>query len=341
MTHNHGPAAPAVGFPGLQWRPVSIGDLDSWAALIARTAAVEQPVWFERRADLELIVESKNNPVRQNAVLGFDTAGVPRAYARLTKNHDGAKAHGFCAVDPTWQGRGVGSALLQWLEARTRQRFAEDGSAGGSGKPAQPRLRIFMEQKQQHQAALLQESGYQVVRYYNEMHRPLSAPLPEAPLAQGLELVPMEPGLSEAVRLAHNRVFADHWGSEPRDEEAWGFVVNDPLARPDLSAVALESSTREVVGYQLASHDPDTAVTRGFTEGYTDLLGVRREFRGRGIAQALLADAMRRFAAAGMDKASLDVDSDNPTGAMALYRKMGYVPVNTSLAWDKVLQSGS
>jgi len=46
---------------------------------------------------------------------------------------------------------------------------------------------------------------------------------------------------------------------------------------------------------------------------------------------------MRRFAAAGMDLASLDVDSDNPTGAMALYRKMGYAAVNTSHAWDKVL----
>lgn len=108
----------------------------------------------------------------------------------------------------------------------------------------------------------------------------------------------MEPHLSEAVRLAHNQAFADHWGSEPRDEESWRFTVNDPLARPDLSAVVLETGTGDVAGYQLASHDPESAATRGFSEGYTELLGVRREFRGRGIAQALLADAMRRFAAA-------------------------------------------
>ena len=343
-----GPAElPAVDFPGLHWRSAGPADLDAWAALVARTAAVEQPVWFERRADLEQIMESKNNPVGPNTVLGLDSDGVLRAYARLTKNKDGAKAHGFCAVDPQWQRRGVGSALLSWLEARTRQRFREDavalqGSAGPDGAGPDnavpvPRLRLFTEQKQQHQCVLLQESGYEVVRYYNEMHRLLSAPVPEAPLDHGLELVPMEPGLSEALRLAHNQVFADHWGSEPRDEESWGFVVNDPLARPDLSAVVLESRTGEIAGYQLASYDPDNTVARGFSEGYTDLLGVRREFRGRGIAQALLADAMRRFAAAGLDKASLDVDSENPSGAMALYRKMGYVPVNTSLAWDKVL----
>jgi ribosomal protein S18 acetylase RimI-like enzyme len=336
VTKNDVAAPCAVDFPALQGRNAAAGDLDSWAALIARTAAVEKPVWFEHRAELEQLMESRKNPPRSNTVLGFDPDGVPRAYARISKNRDGEKAHGFGCVDPQWQRRGVGSALLQWLEARTRQRFAEDaGAAGGPG--AEPRLRIFIEQKHEHQAALLASSGYHVVRYFNEMHRPLAGPLPQAVLDAGLELVTMEPHLSEAVRLAHNQAFADHWGSEPRDEESWRFTVNDPLARPDLSAVVLETGTGDVAGYQLASHDPESAATRGFSEGYTELLGVRREFRGRGIAQALLADAMRRFAAAGMDKASLDVDSENPTGALALYLKMGYHAVNRSMAWDKVL----
>ena len=330
MTHNDAAAPCAVDFPGLRWRNAETGDLDAWAALIARTAAVEKPVWFEHRAELEQLMESRKNPPGPNTVLGFDPDGVPRAYARISKNKEGEKAHGFGCVDPQWQRRGVGSALLGWLEARTRQRFAEDTGTA-------PRLRIFMEQKQRHQAALLARSGYHVVRYFNEMHRPLTAPLPQMVLAAGLELVTMGPEMSEAVRLAHNQAFADHWGSEPRDEESWRFTVNDPLARPDLSAVVLEARTGDVAGYQLASHDPESAVTRGFSEGYTELLGVRREFRGRGIAQALLADAMRRFAAAGMDKASLDVDSENPTGALALYLKMGYHPVNRSMAWDKVL----
>lgn len=336
MTQNDVAAPCAVDFPALQWRNAAAGDLDSWAALIARTAAVEKPVWFEHRAELEQLMESRKNPPRSNTVLGFDPDGVPRAYARISKNKDGGKAHGFGCVDPQWQRRGVGPALLGWLEARTRQRFAEDSGAAGEAGPA-PRLRIFIEQKHRHQAALLAGSGYHVVRYFNEMHRPLTEPLPEVVLDSGLELVAMEPTLSEAVRLAHNQAFADHWGSEPRDEEAWRFTVSDPLARPDLSAVVLEAGTRNVAGYQLASHDPESAVTRGFREGYTELLGVRREFRGRGIAQALLADAMRRFAAAGMDKASLDVDSENPTGALALYLKMGYHAVNRSVAWDKVL----
>ena len=46
---------------------------------------------------------------------------------------------------------------------------------------------------------------------------------------------------------------------------------------------------------------------------------------------------MRRFTGAGMDVASLDVDSANPTGALALYTGMGYAPVNRSMTWEKQL----
>ncbi len=340
--NRHGGAGPGTALdPRLAWRPAGPGDVAAWAELIARTAAVESPVWFERRAELEQILASKNNPATENTILGFDSQGIARAYARITKNRDGDKAVGFGCVDPQWQGSGIGTGLLGWAEQRTRERFAADAAStvsGSSGMPAPvPKLRLHMEQQHKHQAALFERAGYKVVRYFNEMHRPLSLPVPRTVLGPGLSLVTFGPELHEPVRLAHNSAFRDHWGSEPRDEEAWGFVVDDPLARPDLSGVVLDVSTGTVAGYQLASHDAGAAVVRGFREGYTDLLGVRREFRGRGIAQALLADAMRRFVAAGMDTASLDVDFENPSGALGLYLKMGYTAVNRSMAWDKEL----
>ncbi|RNL51616.1 GNAT family N-acetyltransferase [Arthrobacter oryzae] len=343
MNAQGGPESRTALDPRLAWRPAGSRDLDAWADLIARTAAVERPVWFERRAELEQILGSKNNPAAENTVLGFDPQGFARAYARIMKNRDGAKAIGLGCVDPEWQESGIGTGLLAWAEQRTRERFAEDtassADSGGPGTPAQvPKLRLYMEHQHQHQAALFDRAGFTVVRYFNEMHRPLGGTLPQTVLDPRFSLVTFGPELRESVRLAHNDVFRDHWGSEPRDDEAWGLVVDDPLARPDLSGVVLDQPTGTVAGYQLATHDADGAVVRGFREGYTELLGVRREFRGRGIAQALLADAMHRFAASGMDTASLDVDSENPTGALGLYLKMGYTVVNRSMAWDKDLE---
>src|SRR4029453_9965168 len=85
---------------GLEWRAAAEPDLDAWAALIARTAEVEKPVWFERVADLEQILQSKKTPPVTHTVLALDSQAVPRAYARLTKNREGDKAYGFGCVDP-------------------------------------------------------------------------------------------------------------------------------------------------------------------------------------------------------------------------------------------------
>lgn len=328
-------AIPDAIATGLSWRPAIMADLDNWAGLIARTAAAEHPVWYEKRGDLLHVLESTKNPAETSTLLGLDSEGVARAYGRIVKNPGGDKATGMACVDPEWQRRGIGSAVLAWQEGQVRKRFQADHAAGHTTAP--PRLRIQTEEQHELQAALLMGHGYGAVRWFNEMHRPLSAELPQALLSAGLELRTLDPSLFEPVRRAHNDAFRDHWGSEPRDEESWRFTIEEPTARHDLSAVVIDSATGEVAGYQLTSFDPDSAAERGFTEGYTELLGVRRAYRGRGIAQALLADAMQRYASAGMEVASLDVDSANPTGALELYLGMGYTPVNRSMTWEKML----
>jgi ribosomal protein S18 acetylase RimI-like enzyme len=75
---------------------------------------------------------------------------------------------------------------------------------------------------------------------------------------------------------------------------------------------------------------------QGFSSSYIDLVGVPRAFRGRGIAPALLAASMRRMADGGLERAVLDVDSDSPTGALGLYKKVGFEESNRSVAYNRV-----
>nr|WP_239579034.1 GNAT family N-acetyltransferase [Microlunatus panaciterrae] len=147
---------------------------------------------------------------------------------------------------------------------------------------------------------------------------------PTAPVPTGVTIVPFSDELSEGVRRAHNEAFADHWGSQPVDRTRWQEQLVRADARPEWSWVALDGETGEVTGYAMNAAYRQDWDAQGYSEGWTDRLGVRRAWRGRGIARALLCASMRSFADAGLEAAGLGVDSDNPTGAFQLYESLGY-----------------
>ncbi len=318
---------PAAG--GLTFRPLQETDLDRWLELVVRIAASEHAHWHETRSELAMCFEDAANPATANTLAGLDGSGAVRAYGRISKNRSGSTAHVFGGVDPQWQHRGLGTAMLAWQEGRVLARFAADG------QPA-VLVRCYTQEGNPAPTALLAGTGYSVARYFSEMLRPLAG-APVVPAPAGIRIVSFAPELAEGVRLAHNDAFADHWGSEPRSVQQWGFLLRNEQFRPAWSAVALDDATGEVAGYQLSLYDSERFGNEGREEGYTELLGVRRAWRGRGIAPALLADAMARYQDAGMDHACLDVDTENPTGALGLYERMGYRPLRRTLAWDKKL----
>lgn len=318
-------------FDGLTFRPIRPEDLDSWFDLEIRVANAENAPWLEQKTALLNIISSSANPVADNTVIGLDEQGVPRAVGNVSHNAASPWGFAFGAVDPAWQRRGIGRAIISWQEQRLTQRFADEDP-----EISVPVMRSFLQDGNAAHQGLLEAAGLGVVRYFSEMLRPLDS-LPTLPLADGFEIVPFSEQLSEQVRLAHNDAFRDHWGSDPRSVEQWGNLVEDEHLKFEWCSVVVDRTSGEIAGYQMSSFDPDKFDREGRMEGYTDLLGVPRAWRGRGIAPALLADAMARFKASGMDFATLDVDTENPSGALGLYESLGYAPIRCSTAWDKKL----
>lgn len=88
--------------------------------------------------------------------------------------------------------------------------------------------------------------------------------------------------------------------------------------------LAIDDSTDQVIGAAMNYAWEQDWEPQGYTEGYTDQLGVLASHRGRGIAAGLLLESIRRFSESGMDAAGLGVDSANASGALRLYEKLGY-----------------
>jgi ribosomal protein S18 acetylase RimI-like enzyme len=136
--------------------------------------------------------------------------------------------------------------------------------------------------------------------------------------------------MAEPVRLAHNEAFADHWSSEPLTPEEWDrHFVGDAFFRGDLSFVAFDGS--EIVGYAVNYVAEADWEATGVREGWVGQLGVRRPWRRRGLATALLVQSMEAFLTAGLEAATLGVDAENPTRALGVYERVGFRPVRCSV----------
>jgi ribosomal protein S18 acetylase RimI-like enzyme len=167
------------------------------------------------------------------------------------------------------------------------------------------------------------------------MQRPLTD-LPPVPAIDGVDLVPFTWDRDDEIRRAHNTAFADHHGSSERDAVSWQtWFTGQRAFRPDLSVLAVADGA--VVAYVLTYvHDSDTAAT-GVSEAQLGQIGTLPPARGRGLASATIAAALRVAAEAGCQRAGLQVDSANVTGAPRLYERLGFTVRRTQLSWSRDL----
>jgi mycothiol synthase len=224
-------------------------------------------------------------------------------------------------VRPAARAQGVGTALLSYLERRAH--------ALGPG------LTITVTQWATDTAApaLLRERGYAETRYVLRMQSRLDGHVPgDAPVPAGVQIDEYHPD-GDAARLfaAWQEAFADESVTEGR---WWHERRDDPTVRFDPSLWLVARHGEEIVGCCLARVRDDR--DHG-TVGYVGDIGVRPAWRGLGIAYALLTRMLTVFASRGPPVATLDVDADNLTGALRLYRKAGMRPEPNFTIWSKPL----
>jgi len=231
---------------------------------------------------------------------------------------------------PEWRGRGIGTAVLLHNERRLCEIAADHPHDG-------PRLFATWSilDRFEHTHRLLRRHGYRAVRKSFEMIRPYMDPIPDCPLPSGVELRPVEPAQLRAIWNAMQEAFRDHWNCIPRDDHAFEAWANDPVWRKDLTAIAWDGD--QCVGMVLGLVSEDENRKLGKKRIWTESISVRRPWRKRGVARALIAQCLRLGRDAGFVEAGLGVDAENLSGALGLYEKMGYRTTKQATAYRKPL----
>lgn len=178
--------------------------------------------------------------------------------------------------------------------------------------------------------ALVERSGFAHDRDVLRMWRMLDGELPEPVWPHGTSLRTYTDADAVAVHALLDTVYSG-WDRDyvPLSHAGWlGLMTEDAdfdpqlwfLVERDGALIACALHWRESQG-----------------RGWVKDIVVHESERGRGIAKALLRTAFRAYAQRGADRVGLKVDSTNPSGALQLYDREGFVVDQRLALWRKAL----
>jgi len=215
------------------------------------------------------------------------------------------------AAKPELEGSEVDRALLEhalaWLASR-------------GARSAQITVRDNMRTRME----LLRSKGFKLIRSFSIMRlRPDELPGDLEP-SQAVELRQADPlGSEEDLRTLnalYNESFSEHFDFRPETlEETRAWFEHEGYE--DYVVFALLDG--RPVGFVVATVSKDLPEL-SFKSGFINAIGVLRAYRRQGVGTALMLEAIEWLTSKGAEVVELGVDDENPTGAPAFYRRLGF-----------------
>lgn len=120
---------------------------------------------------------------------------------------------------------------------------------------------------------------------------------------------------TEAFATAYAQAYEDQRLVEPLSSEVWAGLIHGDSFAADLTRMAIDTDG-DMVGFVVAFHSG-----HGVELGP---IGTARQWRGRGVASALLASVLSDCRDQAISPVTLFTDGDSPTGAQRLYERLGF-----------------
>jgi mycothiol synthase len=322
------PGAPAV--PGLRFRAFrDLADYEPMSAVMCAAARADDIPWQPTADHLRIENEGDDGISPPDDIVFAEIDGVAVAVAGSDRVvRDGVPTYeiwGFMAPDA--RRRGIGTALF----ARNLARVHERAASVDPGLPVV--IGAHAEDGQDGDRILIEGSGFEPVRHFYLMRRDLTAPIPDVPMPDGMDLRPVTPDQHRTIYEAQVEAFRDHWGHREGSEH--GYEATYARKELDTSLWAVAWAGDEVAGVVENWIWADENAQLGVERGWLEKVSVRRPFRRKGLARALVAESLRRHRDAGMTDGMLGVDATNPLGALALYEGVGFEVARREVAYRR------
>ncbi len=302
------------------WRPLTIADAAELARLYAAAEEADRTGEHFDADDLTEVLTEPNVDLARATIAAW--AGDRMVAYGIVHRRDQANpvhlVYLESMVHPEYRDDTIAAHLIEWFVKTGREVHAR------AFPDAPLELRHDAHRNQHWIAGVLAGAGYTHRRTIATMRVSLTE-LPVQPaLPAGIEPVLFAPEHDLATLDARNDTFADHWGATAFTLEAWRHkVTGSKTFRPDLSFLVV-SPDGEVRAFVLSHVFAADEAATGVREQYVAWIGTRKAQRGKGIAAGLLGHTLQVGQAAGYERALLNVDFDNATGALGVYERCGF-----------------
>lgn len=231
-------------------------------------------------------------------------------------------------MHPAYKGKGIGSTLTRWAEDRAHELLlkAPFGTT--------VRIETGIHHDDTRSKAFLEELGYQVSHHYWRMVLETSTPPTPDPLPDGM-------------RMLTYADYPDPWAVYVAEEEAWEHIptragfeewlsreTSDQFYDPSLWFLLMDGDDIAAVAFTQAGLPENLRV------GYVRSVGVRPQWRRRGLGLMVLQHAFAELVARDKTLLVLDVNAAKQNGATRLYEKAGMQVLRQIDTYTKVLGMG-
>ena len=316
----------------LSWRTLAPSDASAMAEVSAAAAEADRlPALRESAAEFAESFHGAGRAVAPLALGAFAHDGRLAAFGTLTVRTAADLVHLLPfdgMVHPGFRRQGVGTELL-------RRAVAAAPALHLRAFPQAPlELLVHMVDDVPGQPEAAAAAGFTPWRSSLDMARDLPEN-PETlavPAPRGLELLGFAQEYVEPLHAVHNAAFVpDHPGSTAPTAQMWAARFTAGSFRPELSFLLRDTATGRIAGYLLGNEHPQDPATKA-REAHLTTIAVLRAHRGRGAASALIGAALAAAVREGYGIATLDVDAQNPTGAVRVYERAGFRTVRRATA---------
>lgn len=224
-------------------------------------------------------------------------------------------------VVPEFRKRGVGRRLVETAIESLKER----GMESVQGWTREGKLAC---------KSLLEGMEFDLIRVFSTMRRDLERIPYNIGEHKKLRMREMKMNMDDIKLLnwLNNETFKEHFNFRPHMvEETQFWVTNKPWC--DILGIFFSYLDGKPVGYAEAGIDSKFIEHKGIRRGWIMSIGVLKPNRVRGIGTALMQQSMEFLKSKGMTDVELGVDDSNPTDAIELYEKVGFITVYKELTY--------